>query len=257
MNSADLITSFFNNELSPDQERQFLVSVASSDSMRLGLKSHVMLDKILIEENQQVEISPAIRRSILKEAAVVAAAAGGASSEAFAASDGASSAALSTATAGASSGFFGNWLAIPATLLVALGSFFFGYSVADDNQQQERNQVALSESIDPAAEQIRNTHSSFSLDQLVHSATSPVAMIADRLARSETSATEAVASSASLDRAEISGSTSANVSGFDGTTDPNGSVQPEGDGSGSALKPGTTVNPGTTLVKKGKPDSQK
>ena len=57
MNTADLITSFFNNEMSPDQERQFLLSVASSDSLRLGLKSHVMLDKILQEQSNQSRVS--------------------------------------------------------------------------------------------------------------------------------------------------------------------------------------------------------
>ncbi|MCC7439558.1 MAG: hypothetical protein IT211_13805 [Armatimonadetes bacterium] len=68
MNTADIITSFFNNELSPEQERQFLLSVAASDSMRLGLKSHVMLDKILADSASDLHISDSVRNTIFAEA---------------------------------------------------------------------------------------------------------------------------------------------------------------------------------------------
>ncbi|MBL7989131.1 MAG: hypothetical protein JNJ94_13790 [Chlorobi bacterium] len=68
MNTADIITSFFNNELSAEQERQFLLSVAASDSMRLGLKSHVMLDKILADNASDLHISDSVRNTIFAEA---------------------------------------------------------------------------------------------------------------------------------------------------------------------------------------------
>lgn len=68
MNTADIITSFFNNELSAEQERQFLLSVAASDSMRLGLKSHVMLDKILADNASDLHISDSVRSTIFAEA---------------------------------------------------------------------------------------------------------------------------------------------------------------------------------------------
>jgi len=68
MNTADLITSFFNNELNPEQERQFLLTVAASDSMRLGLKSHVMLDRILAERAKEVHVPDSVRNVIFAEA---------------------------------------------------------------------------------------------------------------------------------------------------------------------------------------------
>lgn len=71
MNTADLITSFFNNELSPDQERQFLLSVAASDSMRLGLKSHVMLDRIFTGQAQSVYVPETVKSAIFAEADAV------------------------------------------------------------------------------------------------------------------------------------------------------------------------------------------
>lgn len=249
MNSADLITSFFNNELSPDQERQFLVSVASSDSMRLGLKSHVMLDRILIEENQQVEISPAVRRSILKEAAVVAAGVGGgASSEAFAATSGVSS----TAAAGTSGGFFGNWLAIPATLLVALGSFFVGYSVADESEQQGSATVALTEPID--------LFSSISMSQFARIAASPVAFIADRRddkeVRPDRSNVSAV-TTASLRTSRSSAVGTSDLSGEDDRTENVSSVSDTTrNGSGGSIQP-STVDHGTTILNKGRRSEKK
>lgn len=71
MNTADIITSFFNNELTAEQERQFLLSVAASDSMRLGLKSHVMLDKILADNASDLHISDSVRSTIFAEAEAV------------------------------------------------------------------------------------------------------------------------------------------------------------------------------------------
>lgn len=68
MNTADLITSFFNNELNPEQERQFLLTVAASDSMRLGLKSHVMLDRILADRAKEIHVPDSVRNVIFAEA---------------------------------------------------------------------------------------------------------------------------------------------------------------------------------------------
>ncbi|HVZ37675.1 MAG TPA: hypothetical protein VHI13_00200 [Candidatus Kapabacteria bacterium] len=76
MKTADLITSYLNNEMSPDQERQFLISVASSDSLRLALKSHVMLDRIIIGQVQHTHVPEAVRSTIFANAS--AAVAGGA-----------------------------------------------------------------------------------------------------------------------------------------------------------------------------------
>lgn len=146
MNTADLITSFFNNEMSPEQERQFLVSVASSDSLRLGLKSHVMLDKILQDQSASSRVSPETRGTIMREAAIVAgaAAAGGAlaSEKAHAAQNVSSSAGSHNAVVGsgattvAGTGFFG-WSRVTTlllTLLLGTGSFFAGFFTGSETQ---------------------------------------------------------------------------------------------------------------------------
>lgn len=130
MNSADLITSFFNNELSPEQERQFLLTVASSDSMRLGLKSHVMLDRILQEENQEMAVAPMTRRTILREAATVAALAAGGAQQASASEGGEAS------TPRSSGSGFPAWGATALSLLVALGSFFAGFTLGDSSSDE-------------------------------------------------------------------------------------------------------------------------
>lgn len=68
MKTADLITSYVNNEMTPEQERQFLLSVAASDSLRLSLKSHFMLDRIVSTQAQGVHVPEHIRTSILAQA---------------------------------------------------------------------------------------------------------------------------------------------------------------------------------------------
>jgi hypothetical protein len=73
MATADLITSFLNNEMHPDQEREFLLSVAASDSMRLELKSHVMLDRILDSQARRAMVSSDVRSLIFAEAGLVTA----------------------------------------------------------------------------------------------------------------------------------------------------------------------------------------
>ncbi len=70
MATADLITSFLSNEMSPDQEREFLLSVAASDSMRLELKSHVMLDRILDTQAREATVPGTVRNLILAEAGI-------------------------------------------------------------------------------------------------------------------------------------------------------------------------------------------
>lgn len=67
MKTADLITSYLNNEMTPEQERQFLLSVAASDSLRLSLKSHVMLDKIVTNQIQRAHVPESVRESIFTE----------------------------------------------------------------------------------------------------------------------------------------------------------------------------------------------
>lgn len=68
MNTADLISSYLNNEMSPDQERQFLLSVAASDQLRLALKSHVMLDRVILRQAQETQVPPGVRSAILAQA---------------------------------------------------------------------------------------------------------------------------------------------------------------------------------------------
>ncbi|KXK56053.1 MAG: hypothetical protein IPM61_12910 [Chlorobi bacterium] len=143
MNTADLITSFFNNELNADQERQFLLSVAASDSMRLGLKSHVMLDKILADNASELHISDSVRNTIFAEA------------EAVLASNGASSgggSAIAGKTGGASwfqamRGVFSAKLAAGG-MAVALAGFGLGYAthsqLADPSEATSPVQSTLS-----------------------------------------------------------------------------------------------------------------
>ena len=148
MNTVDLITSFFNNELSPDQERQFLLSVASSDSLRLGLKSHVMLDRILHEEADKSRVSQSIRANVMKEAAIVAAAAGGLNGgDAFAKDRSASDSRSSGAPEG--SGLFGRiprWISAPLVLFLSVGSFLAGFYSRGDQDVALRNALPVSAS---------------------------------------------------------------------------------------------------------------
>jgi|GEM_PF-3054897 len=73
MKTADLITSFLENELTPEQERQFLLSVAASDSLRLSLKSHVMLDRISADQLHRAHVPVGVREAIFAQAAVAVA----------------------------------------------------------------------------------------------------------------------------------------------------------------------------------------
>lgn len=135
MNTADLITAFFNNEMSPDQERQFLVSVASSDSLRLGMKSHVMLDKILNEQTDFAKAPLNVRTTIMREAAIVAAAGGALSaSEALANNSEATSAhTTSTAAVGQNGIRVSRWLSVAMAFVLAIGSFFAGFYTGADS----------------------------------------------------------------------------------------------------------------------------
>jgi hypothetical protein len=69
MNTGDLITSFLNNEMNPAQEREFLLSVAASDTQRLALKSHVMLDRVLSQQVQRASVPDSVRGVIFSAAA--------------------------------------------------------------------------------------------------------------------------------------------------------------------------------------------
>ncbi|MCE2502819.1 MAG: hypothetical protein J4G05_01990 [Chlorobi bacterium] len=140
MNTADLITSFFNNEMSPDQERQFLLSVASSDSLRLGLKSHVMLDKILNEQADKTRVSSGVRTSVMKEAALVTAAVGSVTAAEAAVAQ--KEAPLETEVVlhhGTSNNILRHiprWVSGPLVLLLAVGSFFVGYYAGDGSNEE-------------------------------------------------------------------------------------------------------------------------
>lgn len=67
MKTADLITSFLSNEMTPEQERQFLISVAASDSLRLSLKSHVMLDRISAGQLNRAQVPVGVRDAIFAQ----------------------------------------------------------------------------------------------------------------------------------------------------------------------------------------------
>ncbi len=170
MHSADIISSFFNNELSPEQERQFLLSVASSDSLRLGLKSHVMLDKMLVEDTRTANPSTEVRRTILTKAALVAGTASidpstsveaeNVATENGAMQNGTSEVATSAKSGGLSGSSFASftgWITVPVTLLVALASFFIGYrsgvdelAVAEQADDVVAAEIVPSYSVDDA-----------------------------------------------------------------------------------------------------------
>jgi hypothetical protein len=69
MKTADLISSYLNNEMTPEQERRFLLSVAASDSLRLSLKSHFMLDRIVVTQALDARVPDRLRENILSQAA--------------------------------------------------------------------------------------------------------------------------------------------------------------------------------------------
>ncbi len=71
MKTADLISSFLNNEMTLEQERQFLLSVAASDSLRLSLKSQFMLDRIVSDQVLHAHVPEPLRASIFAQAAAV------------------------------------------------------------------------------------------------------------------------------------------------------------------------------------------
>lgn len=75
MATADLITAFLSNEMSPDRERQFLLSVAASDALRLELKSHLMLDRMMGERAQNARVPDAVRMAIFAQAGIATASA--------------------------------------------------------------------------------------------------------------------------------------------------------------------------------------
>lgn len=114
MATADLISSFLSNEMSPDRERQFLLSVAASDSLRLELKSHMVLDRVLLGRAQRARVPDAVRQAIFTEAG---------------ASDGSSARPISTGPVSVSSrrGFLSRWGGRIATILAAFTCFGAGY----------------------------------------------------------------------------------------------------------------------------------
>lgn len=74
MTTHDPINAYLSNEMTPDQERQFLISVASSDSLRRALKSEVMIERMITREEREMTVPHTLRSAILAEAGVIAAA---------------------------------------------------------------------------------------------------------------------------------------------------------------------------------------
>lgn len=62
--TTDRIYSFFNNEMTVEQEREFLISVASSDSLRREVKSHVKIERYLNNELNNTIVPEHIRQNI-------------------------------------------------------------------------------------------------------------------------------------------------------------------------------------------------
>ena len=249
MNSADLITSFFNNELSPDQERQFLLSVASSDSMRLGLKSHVMLDRILQEENQETAIAPTTRRMILREAAAVAALAGGAAQQAAAAE-------RSEPSVPTSSGLhFPAWGTAALSLLVAVGSFFAGFTLGESS---DSDPVAVADSpadqVATAQVEVDPLRSVLEWIDLEEMSARPVRIVAEQLQSptgdlSEVDAAEEPAvTAAGIPTASASQTQGSGAAAAEGDEDEPASTS-TADGQGDPGSP-STVSSGNTTVKK-------
>ena len=67
MNNFDRVYSFFNNEMTLDQEREFLISVASKDSLRREIKSQVLLDCILQNYLINTNIDEQVRSNIFNK----------------------------------------------------------------------------------------------------------------------------------------------------------------------------------------------
>jgi hypothetical protein len=108
--------------------------------MRLGLKSHVILDKILVEDSNDARIPQQVRQRVFREAAIVAAGLGG--SEARAEEPDATAdrepIEASRPTSTRSSTRSGTrWITGALALLLCSGSFFAGYTIADDHVQHD------------------------------------------------------------------------------------------------------------------------
>lgn len=128
MNTADLITSYLNNEMNPEQERQFLLSVAASDSMRLALKSHVMIDQIMQRQMAQTNVPEPVRNTIF-----AAVAASVSSSSPVSPSTPHPPAAISSGSA--SGGFaLGGFLKGASLLLLTVGGFTAGYFIGSEEE---------------------------------------------------------------------------------------------------------------------------
>jgi hypothetical protein len=129
MATADLITAFLSNEMSPERERQFLLSVAASDALRLELKSHLMVDRILNERVQHARVPEGVRSMIFAQAGIATLMA--ANAEASPATEPAATSAVDRAPA-PRGGFFSR-LAGRVTIVAAAASLFgAGYFVGND-----------------------------------------------------------------------------------------------------------------------------
>ncbi|HVK39185.1 MAG TPA: hypothetical protein VNA88_11665 [Candidatus Kapabacteria bacterium] len=109
--------------MSPERERQFLLSVAASDALRLELKSHLMVDRILVDRVQSARVSETVRSTIFTAAGV---------STGHAAPDAPSSSAPAADRAPAPRSSFFSRLSGRVTLVAAACAFFgAGYFVGN------------------------------------------------------------------------------------------------------------------------------
>lgn len=242
MNTADLITSFFNNEMSPDQERQFLLSVASSDSLRLGLKSHVMLDKILHEQSSQSRVPVEVRMNILKQAAVVAATGTALSADDAMANTEKAAENVATASLAGSRRFF-RWSSATLALLMGIGIFIAGFYTGTEN----------SEGAAPVATQVQGNRPTISpvegtIQSPVFSASTSGQNGTERVA-AEPVQQEKTVSSSSMQRGERSGSrvTNSEASRNSSSNTPdNGKAGTASAGHGATQSPPASVGIGTS-----------
>src|SRR5688500_6017425 len=136
MATADLITAYLSNEMSPERERQFLLSVAASDSLRLELKSHLMLDRMMGQRVQSARVPDAVRMAIFAQAGIATATAPSSADASLAQGAAASRAAANGA------GFFTRRPGRMTLVAAALAFFGAGYATGIVNDDESRVNAA-------------------------------------------------------------------------------------------------------------------
>ena len=125
MATADQITAFLSNEMSPERERQFLLAVAASDSLRLELKSQLLLDRMMGQRVHSARVPDTVRSVIFAHAGIADVSTPGASSP---------SAGQSASMAQAARpGFFSRFIGRATLFITTVAVFGAGYAVGTDD----------------------------------------------------------------------------------------------------------------------------